>query len=178
MALIDRRVHPIHFSAAQFFPPAVLLILTHRQTRENYEWQRTKEAERKQKKAVSLCSQEECGNVPAPCQSSLKGVKAAEAQFTSVGKLGRDGAHRQTLHSPGYVGKDGRTKKRVASRVNCTFFLSDDIRQNSCTGIEWVFFVCGRNTPPFFSLSLSCSCGTAKGWGLVHAPSDYLCGPA
>lgn len=45
-----------------------------------------------QKEAVSLCSREECGNVPALCQTSLKGVKAHSA---SVGKRRRDGAHRQ-----------------------------------------------------------------------------------
>lgn len=33
---------------------------------------------------------EECGNVPAPCQTSLKGVRPHSA---GVGKPGRDGAH-------------------------------------------------------------------------------------
>lgn len=58
---------------------------------------------------------EECGNVPAPCQTSLKGVRPHSA---GVGKPGRDGAHtrraRLQLHRPirGYMEEEKKRRKK------------------------------------------------------------------
>lgn len=88
---IDRLVHQIHFSCCPAFPPWCCWF---------WHWDKTERElwmiknQGGQKEAVSLCSREECGNVPALCQTSLKGVKAHSA---SVGKRRRDGAHRQNL---------------------------------------------------------------------------------
>lgn len=65
---------------------------------------------------------EECGNVPAPCQTSLKGVRPHSA---GVGKPGRDGAHtrraRLQLHRPirGYMEeeKNEERKEKIQRRA-------------------------------------------------------------
>lgn len=63
---------------------------------------------------------EECGNVPAPCQTSLKGVRPHSA---GVGKPGRDGAHtrraRLQLHRPirGYMEEKKRRKKERKEKI-------------------------------------------------------------
>lgn len=62
---------------------------------------------------------EECGNVPAPCQTSLKGVRPHSA---GVGKPGRDGAHtrraRLQLHRPirGYMEEEKNEERKKERR--------------------------------------------------------------
>lgn len=58
---------------------------------------------------------EECGNVLAPCQTSLKGVRPHSA---GVGKPGRDGAHRRGagLHCIGLSGDIWKKKKKKERR--------------------------------------------------------------
>lgn len=55
---------------------------------------------------------EECGNVPAPCQTSLKGVRAHSA---GVGKPAGDGAH-TGVRGRGCMGLPGDIWKRKGSR--------------------------------------------------------------
>lgn len=55
---------------------------------------------------------EECGNVPAPCQTSLKGVRAHSA---GVGKPAGDGAH-TGVRGRSCMGLPGDIWKRKASR--------------------------------------------------------------
>lgn len=45
---------------------------------------------RAKRRRCAFVVREECGNVPAPCQTSLKGVRP---HSVGVGKPGRDGAH-------------------------------------------------------------------------------------
>lgn len=67
---------------------------------------------RAKRRRCAFVVMEECGNVPAPCQTSLKGVRAHSA---GVGKPARDGAH-TGVRGRGCMGLPGDIWKRKGSR--------------------------------------------------------------
>lgn len=79
---------------------------------------------RAKRRRCAFVVREECGNVPAPCQTSLKEVRPHSA---GVGKPGEDGAHTgergSKLHRPlrGYVEERKQRGERRKSKGEAWF---------------------------------------------------------
>lgn len=149
---------------------------------------------------------EECGNVPAPCQTSLKGVRPHSA---GVGKPGRDGAHtrraRLQLHRPirGYM-EEKKTKKErkkgenpkksvvlegYITRLPLSYDPPFPIIHPLPSTHKLEVRVCARKfaygppppppppPPPVLDFGVCLGWCSLRGWGVRACTVNYLCGP-
>lgn len=161
---------------------------------------------RAKRRRCAFVVMEECGNVPAPCQTSLKGVRAHSA---GVGKPARDGAH-TGVRGRGCMGLPGDTWERKGSRekgenpkekrglgrpgssiclcpltpttTDATSSHPTPPPHNVAVRVRVWVFVKHSSLLLLHLLPLPAWVSLpglvqSERWGLQPAPSDYLCGP-